>query len=138
MVKRLIQRSKRRMSPDPAQPIVSPRALKLSAIAAVAIAVVIVIMGIAMRKIADARLSEWTENRAVPVVAIATLDTRGKPTTIELPGRLEAYAQAQIYARVSGYIKEWKVDIGTPVKSGQLLAEIDAPDSRGATVGGTD
>ena len=37
-------------------------------------------------------------------------------------------SQAQIYARVSGYIKEWKVDIGMPVKAGQLLAEIDAPD----------
>ena len=47
---------------------------------------------------------------------------------LELPGRLEAYSQAQIYARVSGYLKEWKVDIGAPVKAGQLLAEIDAPD----------
>ena len=49
-------------------------------------------------------------------------------TTIDLPGRLEAYSQAQLYARVSGYLKEWKADIGTPVKAGQLLAEIDAPD----------
>ena len=47
---------------------------------------------------------------------------------VDLPGRLEAYSQAQIYARVSGYLKEWKADIGTPVKAGQLLAEIDAPD----------
>ena len=47
---------------------------------------------------------------------------------IDLPGRLEAYSQAQIYARVSGYLKEWNADIGTPVKAGQLLAEIDAPD----------
>ena len=77
---------------------------------------------------ADARLSEWTEDQAVPVVAVAAPDTRGKRATIDLPGRLEAYSQAQIFARVSGYIKEWKADIGTPVKAGQLLAEIDAPD----------
>ena len=47
---------------------------------------------------------------------------------LNLPGRLEAYSRAPIYARVSGYLKEWKVDIGARVKAGQLLAEIDAPD----------
>ena len=89
---------------------------------------IIVVTGITTRRMADARLSEWTEKQAVPVVAVATPDTRGRATTIDLPGRLEAYSQAQIYARVSGYLKEWKADIGTPVKAGQLLAEIDAPD----------
>ncbi len=116
------------MSPDPAQPILSRRALRVTAVAAAAVAAVIVVQGIATRKLANARLSEWTEDRALPVVAVATPDTRGKRTTIDLPGRLEAYSQAQLFARVSGYIKEWKVDIGTPVKAGQLLAEIDAPD----------
>ena len=116
------------MSPDPAQPILSRRGLRVTAIATAALAAVIVVQGIATRKMANARLSEWTEDRALPVVAVATPDTRGKRTTIDLPGRLEAYSQAQLFARVSGYIKEWKVDIGTPVKSGQLLAEIDAPD----------
>ena len=116
------------MSPDPAQPILSRRGLRVTAIAAAALATVIVVQGIATRKMANARLSEWTEDRALPIVAVATPDTRGKRTTIDLPGRLEAYSQAQLFARVSGYIKEWKVDIGTPVKAGQLLAEIDAPD----------
>jgi RND family efflux transporter MFP subunit len=102
--------------------------LRFASLAAAAAAVVIVVTGITTRKMADARLSEWTEDQAVPVVAVAAPDTRGKHTTIELPGRLEAFSQAQIFARVSGYIKEWKVDIGTPVKAGQLLAEIDAPD----------
>ena len=57
-----------------------------------------------------------------------TPDDRGRRLTIDLPGRLEAYSQAQLYARVSGYLKDWKVDIGKAVKSGELLAEIDAPD----------
>ena len=116
------------MSPDPAQPILSRRGLRVTAIAAATVAAVIVVQGIATRKAANARLSEWTEDRALPVVAVATPATRGRRTTIDLPGRLEAYSQAQLFARVSGYIKEWKVDIGTPVKAGQLLAEIDAPD----------
>ena len=48
--------------------------------------------------------------------------------SLDLPGRLEAYSRAPIYARVSGYLKSWYVDIGAPVKAGQLLAEIETPD----------
>jgi RND family efflux transporter MFP subunit len=116
------------MSPEPAKPVLTRRGLRIAGIAAAIAAAVIVVTGIVTRKMADARLSEWTENQVVPVVAVAIPDTRGKRTFLELPGRLEAYSQAQIYARVSGYIKEWNADIGTPVKAGQLLAEIDAPD----------
>jgi len=94
----------------------------------IAVAVIVVVMGLTTRKMADAKLSEWTENQALPVVAVAVPDTHGPRTALDLPGRLEAYSQAQIYARVSGYVKEWKADIGTPVKANDLLAEIDAPD----------
>ena len=118
------------MPPDSTPPIptLSRRGLYIAGISAAIIGVVIVVVGITTRKIADAKLQEWTETQAVPVVAVTLPDTRGKTTTFSLPGRLEAYTQAQIYARVTGYVKEWKVDIGTPVKTGQLLAEIDAPD----------
>jgi RND family efflux transporter MFP subunit len=125
------------MQPDPVQPVMDPntpphvvsrRGLAIAGLSALGIVAVIVVMGITTRKMADAKLREWTENQAVPVVAVALPDTRGKRTTFELPGRLEAYTQAQIFARVSGYVKEWKADIGTPVKAGDLLAEIDAPD----------
>lgn len=116
------------MPPKPKPPAVSRRKLRTASVMAAAIAIGVVITGIATRKIADARLREWTENQAVPVVAVVMPDTRGSRATIELPGRLEAYTQAQIFARVSGYIKGWKADIGMPVKAGQLLAEIDAPD----------
>jgi len=116
------------MPPDSAPRQVSRRGLYITALAAAVIAVVIVVFGITSRKIADAKLQEWTENQAVPVVAVAPPETRGKTSTFSLPGRLEAYVQAQIYARVTGYVKEWDADIGTPVKAGQLLATIDAPD----------
>ena len=117
-----------RLSPNAAAVAVAPRAAHRRRLPRPSIAVVVVVTGITTRKMADARLSEWTEDQAVPTVAVATPDTRGKRTTIDLPGRLEAYSQAQIYARVSGYLKEWKADIGAPVKAGQLLAEIEAPD----------
>jgi RND family efflux transporter MFP subunit len=116
------------MSLEPAEPAVSRRGLRLASFAMGVIAVAVVVVGVTTRKMADAKLSQWAEDQAAPMVAVATPDTRGRVTTIDLPGRLEAYSQAQIFARVSGYIKEWKADIGTPVKTGQLLAEIDAPD----------
>jgi RND family efflux transporter MFP subunit len=118
------------MPPDSAPPVasVSRRGLYIAGISALIIAAVIVVVGITTRKVADAKLQEWTEKQAVPTVAVAPPDTRGKKMTFSLPGRLEAYIQAQMYARVSGYVKDWKADIGTPVKAGQLLAEIDAPD----------
>jgi RND family efflux transporter MFP subunit len=118
------------MPPDssPSTPAVSRRGLTIAGISVLIVAVVVVVFGITTRKVADAKLQEWTENQAIPVVATAPPDTRGKKTTFSLPGRLEAYTQAQIYARVTGYVKKWDADIGTPVKSGQLLAEIDAPD----------
>ena len=117
------------LGPSPAEPaVVSRRGLRIAALAGVAIVAIIVIGGITTRKIADARLHEWAESQAMPVVAVIAPDPRGRRATIDLPGRLEANSQAQIYSRVSGYLKEWKADIGTPVKAGQLLAEIDAPD----------
>jgi RND family efflux transporter MFP subunit len=113
---------------EPTRSVLSRRGLRIAGMAVAASAAVIVGTGISSRKMADARLSEWTESQAVPVVAVATPDLQGKSATLDLPGRIEAYSQAQIYARVSGYLKAWNADIGAPVKAGQLLAEIDAPD----------
>src|ERR1700693_1330991 len=106
-----LHRLESRMSPHAVRPTLRPRGLRLAGIAAALVAAAIVVMGITTRRMADARLSEWTENQALPVVAVAMPGTKGKRTTIDLPGRLEAYSQAQLFARVSGYIKEWKVEI---------------------------
>jgi RND family efflux transporter MFP subunit len=116
------------MPSDPAPPALSRRKLAFAGLIAAAVAATVVVMGITSRHAADAKLGDWTEAQAVPVVAAALPDKHGQRATLDLPGRLEAYTQAQIYARVSGYLKDWKADIGTPVKAGQLLAEIDAPD----------
>src|SRR5262249_13458144 len=122
-----------RMPPEAAEtpatpPFVTKRKLRVTALAGIALGAIVVIMGVTTRRMADARLSEWTERQAIPSVAIAVPDDRSRRSTLDLPGRLEAISQAQLYARVSGYLKEWKADIGTPVKAGQLLAEIEAPD----------
>ena len=57
-----------------------------------------------------------------------TLNAKPGVVSLNLPGRLQANDSAPIYARVSGYVKDWKVDIGASVKAGQTLAEIEAPD----------
>jgi RND family efflux transporter MFP subunit len=116
------------MPPDQPPSIRFRRRLRAVVVLALAVCAVVVALGLTTRKMADAKLSEWTERQAVPVVAVTLPDTRGRRTTLDLPGRLEAYVQAPIYARVSGYLKEWRADIGSPVKAGDLLGEIDAPD----------
>ncbi len=106
----------------------SPRKLRLAAIVAAIIVTVIVITGLVMRKSDDKQLREWTDDQAIPTVAILKPGKRGNVATLDLPGRLEPFSSASLYARVSGYLKSWKVDIGKPVKAGQLLAEIETPD----------
>lgn len=92
------------------------------------IASVIVVSGIGIRVNDHRRVSEWTEEQAIATVAVVMPSSDHAAARLELPGRLEAFARAPLNARVAGYLKTWKVDIGSPVKAGQLLAEIEAPD----------
>src|SRR5258708_18350626 len=87
----------------------------------------IVATGIRAREDQGSKLREWTDNQAVPTVAVALPNARALNPTLELPGRLEAYYRAPIFARVSGYLKSWSADIGAKVKAGQGIAEIQAP-----------
>jgi RND family efflux transporter MFP subunit len=88
----------------------------------------IVAMGIATRVRSNTDLREWTKAQAIPTVAVQFPEVKALAPKLTLPGRLEAFNRAPIFARVNGYLKDWKVDIGATVKAGQLLAEIDAPD----------
>ena len=72
--------------------------------------------------------SAATETEAVPTVAVVTPSSDDNHAGLDLPGRLEAYTRAPIYARVPGYLKSWSHDIGSRVKAGDVLAEIDTPD----------
>ncbi|MFA7270428.1 MAG: efflux RND transporter periplasmic adaptor subunit [Sterolibacterium sp.] len=116
------------MSSDPATLAQASRMLRNAGIVIAVIAVTIVVAGIAIRTSEAARLSAQADSQSVPTVVVIKPGSSGAAATLELPGRLEAYSRAPIYARVSGYLKNWKVDIGAPVKSGQLLAEIETPD----------
>ena len=92
------------------------------------LAIAVVAYGLGTRQAQYARLKDVTEAQAAPVVALVTPANVSNNAALDLPGRLQAYIQAPIYARVPGYLKSWKYDIGAKVKAGDVLAEIDTPD----------
>jgi RND family efflux transporter MFP subunit len=104
----------------------SNRPLVIGAIA-LAVAGAVVIAGLATRHSQAEQLKQTAAERAVPTVSLVAMkDIAGSP--MELPARIEAWSRAPIYARVSGYLQAWRVDIGAPVKAGQVLATIETPD----------
>lgn len=100
---------------------------KLFGISLTVIAAALVAAGLASRHLQAEQLKDGAADHSVPTVALLTA-TDIKATPLQLPARIEPWARAPIYARVSGYLKSWKLDIGAPVKAGQLLAEIETPD----------
>jgi RND family efflux transporter MFP subunit len=105
-----------------------PRRLRLVGGAFLLLALVIVAYGVLSRATQTSRLRDLTVAQAVPSVSVVTPTHVENSAGLDLPGRLEAYIRAPIYARVPGYLKSWKHDIGSKVKAGDVLAEIDTPD----------
>lgn len=92
------------------------------------IAGAVVYRGISTRVRAAADVKADTLDLAVPAVSQAQPKLSAPQEEIVLPGNIQAFTDAPIYARTSGYLKKWYVDIGGRVKNGQLLAEIDTPE----------
>ena len=85
--------------------------------------------GIGARASNSERLQSRAQDASVPtVLVVAPTQPREGTTRFELPGRVEPLARAPIYARIAGYLKSWKVEIGSVVKAGQVLAEIETPE----------
>jgi RND family efflux transporter MFP subunit len=97
------------------------------AIAAV-LALIVVAWSVVSAYSASARLRETTEAQSIVTVATINPQPLSELSDLILPGNLQANYEAPIYARTSGYLKRWLVDIGTPVKVGQLLGEIESPE----------
>src|SRR5258707_14555942 len=118
------------MSPDPASiPRKAPRAgLAIGGIVGCLALGLIVVNGVWSRSSSEVQLKQVANATATPTVAVVAPDHAANKSSLDLPGRLEAYFRAPIYARASGFLKAWHVDIGAQVKAGQLLAEIKAPD----------
>jgi RND family efflux transporter MFP subunit len=73
-------------------------------------------------------LAQETELSSVPTVSTIHATVEDASDDLVLPGSLQAFAEASIFARTDGYVKRWTHDIGSRVKEGDLLAEIEAPE----------
>lgn len=93
--------------------------------AAVVVALAIAAIGIGWRLWKSHNTAQWTDDQAVPTVQIIRLSNARKGGSLILPGDVQAFTNAPIYAQVSGYLQKWYFDIGAKVKKGDLLAQID-------------
>ena len=84
--------------------------------------------GIYTRARALSDVAKETQQQAVPVVAVVQPELGVPQEEIVLPGTIQAFIDAPIFARTNGYLRRWSADIGTRVRAGELLAEIDAPE----------
>ena len=117
------------MSPNESEQIpVPPRRLRWFGLCTALVAVAAAGIGIAMRVQSHTALRQWTDAQAIPSVELIAPKRQEQGQNLTLPGNVQAYIDAPIYARVSGYLKKWYVDIGARVKAGQPLAEIETPE----------
>jgi RND family efflux transporter MFP subunit len=84
--------------------------------------------GISSRLRARQALRKETDRLAVPAVTVTRPTPEPPAEEVVLPGNIEAFIDAPIYARTNGYLKNWYHDIGSHVNKGELLAEIESPE----------
>jgi RND family efflux transporter MFP subunit len=105
-----------------------PRRLGLIGGIVLVLAIATAIWGIYSREESEAALTDWTQKQAIPTVAVAHPTQNTEAQKLVLPGDVQAFYEAPIYARVSGYLASWSEDIGAHVRRGQTLGVIDTPD----------
>jgi RND family efflux transporter MFP subunit len=93
-----------------------------------AIVAAVVIFGVMARRGSEHTLEKETAASAIPSVNVVYPTPSTLSSEISLPGNTQAYTDAPIYSRTSGYLKSWYFDIGAHVKKGQLMAIIETPE----------
>ncbi|MDE2442269.1 MAG: efflux RND transporter periplasmic adaptor subunit, partial [Betaproteobacteria bacterium] len=106
---------------DPLPETGNPRGLKQAGIATAVIAALIVAGGLFSRASDSARAAHWSQAQSMPTVHLVMPTTAGQSQILTLPGTLEAWNTAHIFARVPGYIHAWYRDIGASVGNGTPL-----------------
>jgi RND family efflux transporter MFP subunit len=104
------------------------RRLRIALWVLLLLALILAVWGVASRMIARSELRKRSVQEARLAVVTAKPALSGAGDELVLPGIVQAYIEAPIYARTNGYLKQWYTDIGTRVKKGQLLAEIETPE----------
>ncbi|WP_084581805.1 efflux RND transporter periplasmic adaptor subunit [Sphingomonas azotifigens] len=106
----------------------APRGLKTAGIAAVVIAGAVIALGTMSRARDNGEAQHWSDARSIPVVHLVPVQAAAASGTLSLPGTMEAWDAAKLYARVGGYVRGWDKDIGATVAAGTPLAQIDTPE----------
>jgi RND family efflux transporter MFP subunit len=114
--------------PPPEDTAPPPRKLRRVGVIAVLAAIAIAAFGILQRRSHEAEVAQWTREQAIPTVAVITPRAGAATQQLVLPGTVQAWFEAPIYARVNGYLKKWNFDYGAVVKKGDVLADIETPD----------
>jgi RND family efflux transporter MFP subunit len=109
---------------EPVKPVKVGRFLLLGLL----VAAVLAASGVLARRNSEEALTRWTDEQAIPTVAIVQLKRDEQFKEIVLPGDLEAYYTALIHGQASGYVREWRTDIGAKVHKGDVLAVLDTPE----------
>ncbi len=117
------------MKPFP-HPSAQPKNTRMIWVFCVALVVLAVgiVTGIRSRGSAEAALASTAIESSVPTVRVTHPDLGEQLEEVDLPGNVQAFNDTPIYARTSGYLKKWYVDIGTHVRKGELMAEIETPE----------
>jgi RND family efflux transporter MFP subunit len=105
-----------------------PRHMRRFGVIAVLACVAIAAFGIFQRRSHEAEVAQWTREQAVPTVAVIKPTAGAATQRLVLPGTVQAWYEAPIYARVSGYLRKWYFDYGAQVKKGDVLADMETPD----------
>jgi RND family efflux transporter MFP subunit len=117
---------------EPGAPAPRPRRRRTVALVVLGMAALVlglgIYSGVRARSNADATLRQATDDLAIATVEVVQPKQGDAVREIRLPGTTQAFIDAPIFARTSGYLKRWYFDIGARVKEGQLLAEIDSPE----------
>jgi len=119
-----------RPSAAPASEPAAPHSARgwLWALLAFLLVAIVIISGVLPRIQARATLNRETQEMAIPTVAVIHPKKSAPTQEVVLPANVQAFIDAPIYARTTGYLRKWYVDIGKHVKAGQLLAEIETPE----------
>jgi RND family efflux transporter MFP subunit len=95
---------------------------------ALIVAIALGVWGEVSRVLARSELVKQNTDAAIPTVTTTTAEPSGAGEELVLPGAVQAFMEAPIYARTNGYLKSWNTDIGTQVTKGQVLAQIESPE----------
>jgi RND family efflux transporter MFP subunit len=118
--------------PDPSHALPEPKRMPAAVRVTLILIAALVLAGIVYRLIgrsaAERNLVHQTRLDAIPTVDVVSPVISGASSEIALPGNTQAFDDTPIYARTSGYLKQWFVDIGAHVTKGELMATIETPE----------